>query len=289
MKKRNKMKCSKVTCTFIMIIFILTALLAFSIWYIISRKEIEKALENFRRRRSSRNDTDNNESTVGEAPRNETLEVIEANENNRRIYEEENLLAAILAKELITCPEDVLKFIEKENFGCKEINRTLNVFRRNYHGEFSAENAYIRLFRSLRKFHHMLCDKNDKYRIFFMPFQDDFVRLHEQLEDCKGQLDWYEKNNETACSEGQKILDCYYDAIAFEMGDEIAFYYNHIFMDIINAAMVLPCKFTKRSKDKLFKSFDSSRGFSSHFFQLGSIKMRIIVAFIVSISLFIAA
>lgn len=244
------MRASGIAC---MIILILSILLVTAIWYIVSRDDIEKALEDFRLKRSIKNDVKaTSEATI------DGLDSIQAEEKRNQINEKENLFSVTLGKRLITCPEDIMKSFEDDNFECKEINRTLNIFKRNYNNDFGADNVYSRLFRSLNKFHHLLCGENERYRRLFMPLQDEFVKIHEELEDCKGQLDWYEKDNTTACVEAQKIMDCYYEPIYIEMGEKIAYHYIHIFKNIINAAMTTPCKFKRLEKNKTFDNLESA-------------------------------
>lgn len=243
------MRASGIAC---IIILILSILLAAAIWYIVSREDIEKALKNFRFTRSAKNDVKaTSKATI------DGLTAIQSDEKINQINEKENLFTVTLGKRLITCPEDIMKSFENDNFECKEINRTLNIFKRNYNNDFGTDNVYTRLFRSLNKFHHLLCEDNEKYRRLFMPLQDEFYKIHEELEDCKGQLDWYEKDNTTACVEAQKIVDCYYEPIYDEMGDKIAYYYIHIFKKVINAAMTTPCKFKRLENVKSYKNLDS--------------------------------
>ena len=242
------MRASGIAC---IIILILSILLAATIWYIVSRDDIEKALEDFRFKRSIKSVEATSKAII------DGIDSIQAVEKKNQINEKENLFTVTLGKRLITCPEDIMKSFEDDNFECKEINRTLNIFKRNYNNDFGTDNIYTRLFRSLNKFHHLLCGENEHFRRLFMPLQEEFVKIHEELEDCKGQLDWYEKDNTTAYVEAQKIVDCYYEPIYIEMGEKIAYYYIHIFKNVINAAMTTPCKFKRLDMNKTFENLDS--------------------------------
>jgi hypothetical protein len=244
------MRASGIAC---IIILILSILLAAAIWYIVSREDIEQALEDFRLKRSIKNAEATSKATTIDG-----LDSIQAEEKRNQINEKENLFTVALGKRLITCPEDIMKSFEDDNFECKEINRTLNIFKRNYNNDFGTDNVYSRLFRSLNKFHHLLCGENERYRQLFMPLQDEFVKIHEELEDCKGQLDWYEKDNTTACVEAQKIVDCYYEPIYIEMGGKIAYHYIHVYKKVINAAMTTPCKFKRLEKNMTFENLESA-------------------------------
>jgi hypothetical protein len=165
--------------------------------------------------------------------------------NKSQIREEENVLATALAQLLITTPEDIMKYLTEESFGCKKINRSLKTFRKNFIGDLTADNTYLKLFRSLDKFHNLICGQSEMYRKIFTPSQDDIAKLHEQFAFCAGELDWYEKNATVACAEGQKILDCYHEALVFDTDEKVAFYYDRLFKHVINSSLTHPCKFNK--------------------------------------------
>lgn len=240
------MKCTKVASTSI-ILFLLIASTIASIWFIFYRKNLETVLENFRMRRSNENATSESPPWISN--------MMEAKENRSQLREEENVLATALAKLLITSPEDIMnKFItDEENFGCKKIDRALNVFKKNFNGDLNDNSAYVRLFRSLGKFHQLICGQNEKYRIIFTPSQDEMVKLHEQFLACSGEMDWYEKNETISCVEAQKILDCYHEALVYDVGEKVSYFHDYIFKQVINAALNQPCKF-----NKLPRAFSSS-------------------------------
>lgn len=158
----------------------------------------------------------------------------------------ENVLEVALAKLLITSPEDIMTtFVTRENFGCKELKRSLRTFGTSYVGDLKSDLVYVRLFRSIGKFFQLFCDQNEKYRKIFTPLQDELVKLHEEFIDCQGSLDWYEKNSTLACAEANRIIECYHEALIFDIGNKFVYHYIDVFKKIINEALSKPCKFEK--------------------------------------------
>lgn len=234
--------CARCLCIFNLVLLLT---LCGAVFYIIYQDNIEEFLRKNRQRR---------EIKPKDSSLPEVVEQIQKGENDSRIVELENLFAATLGKLLISTPEDILKFFEKSNYGCKEVNQTLKVFKRNYFGQLSEENYYVRLFHMLDKFHQLICEDSEKLRKIFRNLDDDFVRIHDELADCVGKPDWIEKNK-TVCVEAQNILDCQYASIGFAMGGNVAHNYNKIFEEVVNAGLSLPCRF--KNHPKTLQSFMS--------------------------------
>lgn len=164
--------------------------------------------------------------------------------NKTQNREMENVLEVTLAKLLITSPEDIMtSFVTRENFDCKDLKRSLKVFSANYVGDLKSDLVYVRLFRSIGKFYQHFCGQDEKYRKIFTPWQDEFMKLHEEFQDCQGRLDWYEKNSTFACDEANKIIECYHDDLTFAINDKVVCHYIEVFERIINEALSSPCKF----------------------------------------------
>lgn len=156
----------------------------------------------------------------------------------------ENVLEVTLAKLLITSPEDLMtSYVTRENFGCKDLKRSLKVFSSNYNGNLKSNLVYVRLFRSIGKFCQHFCGREEKYRKIFTPWQEEFMKLHEEFQDCQGRLDWYEKNSTFACDEANKIIECYHEALTFAINDKVIYHYIEVFKRIINEALSSSCKF----------------------------------------------
>lgn len=220
-----------------MVLLLIPSLIIIPLWFILSRRNIKESLTNFRCRRS--NDEITNDSSFW------IQRMMNEQKNKSRRRDEENILASTLASQLITSPEDIMmKYITQDNFGCKDIKHALKIFGRNYNGPLTADLAmYVRLFSSLRKFYRLLCERDEKYRKIFAPYQDEILSLHEQFVDCQGALDWYEKNGTAACTEAHKILKCHHEALLIDIGSQIANDYTYVFEQVINAALKKPCKF----------------------------------------------
>lgn len=175
----------------------------------------------------------------------------------------ENVLEVALAKLLITSPEDIMTtFVTREGFGCKQLKHSLRTFGTNYVGDLKSDLVYVRLFRSIGKFFQLFCDQNEKYRKVFTPFQDELIKLHEEFMDCQGSLDWYERNSTIACIEAGKIIECYHEALIFDIDNKFIYHYIDVFEKIINEALSKPCKFEKlrngnceESEGKYFKAY----------------------------------
>lgn len=175
----------------------------------------------------------------------------------------ENVLEVALAKLLITSPEDIMTtFVTRENFGCKQLKHSLRIFGTNYEDNLKSD-LYFRLFSSIKIFFKFFCGQNEKYRKIFTPLQDELIKLHEAFIDCQGSLDWYEKNSTLACTEANRIIECYHEALIFDVGYKFVYHYIDIFKKIINEALSKPCKFEKLSNEncegsdegKYFKAF----------------------------------
>jgi hypothetical protein len=178
---------------------------------------------------------------------------LEATANQTRVREMENVLEVSLAKLLITCPEDVMFFVMRENFGCKDLKRALRTFSSNYVGDLNSELVFVRLFRSVGKFYQLLCSLNDeKYRRIFTPCQDELVKLHEEFVGCQGSLDWYEKNSTIACDEANRIIECYHRAMSFDVSAKTTHHFIEVFKQIITEALTSPCQFHKMRENENF-------------------------------------
>ncbi|KAG5682767.1 hypothetical protein PVAND_012100 [Polypedilum vanderplanki] len=242
----------KIKAIFAIFCIVLVALCV-SFIFVYYRKPIEDIFEHFRYRRSNNVTADNSTQLISQ--------MMEQKLNNSKTREKENVLATSLAKLLITSPEDIMKFITEENFGCKKINHAINTFRKNFYGDLRIDNTYIKLFRALDKFYNLICGENEIYRKIFSSFQDDIAKLNEEFAVCTGELDWYEKNSTIACDEGQKILNCYHEALIYDVGEKVAFYYDKVFKKIINSSLTHPCKFKQLKATFIDATVSASNNF----------------------------
>jgi hypothetical protein len=234
---------SAVAKTILAILVVVSLSATAFLWYAHYKEDINEAWQTFRRRRAS--DGNATAKTEDSSSSQWISKVMEERANKSHIKEEENVLATSLAQLLITSPEDIMSYMTEENFGCKKISHSLNVFRKNFKHDLYNDNTFVLLFRALSKFHNLLCGQNKMFQQIFTPSQDEIGKLHEQFAFCAGELDWYEKNATVACAEGEKILDCYHEALVFEVGEKVAYYYDSIFKHVINASLTHACKFKK--------------------------------------------
>lgn len=235
------MKDAKFTCIFVLLLIVIT-LLAAALWCFLLPEDVKDTVGIKRWRRVPQ-----------QPPPDWMTQMIETNANKSRLHFSENVLLNALGQLKISGPEDVMTYITLDS-PCKTLKHYSDVFER-YHKDVPDKELYVRVFKAIKKFTFIYCGRDERYRKLFARNQDRIVGLHEQFEDCQGQLDWYENfNDATRCDDARSIISCYEDALRMDIGSDVARAWKCIFKAVVNEAMIRPCNFTATHEEPFYSS-----------------------------------
>lgn len=235
------MKFVKILSILVILLILITSLIVV-LWIVLAPEKLQSAIGTIRLRR---NLEAAQETTTKAVESSQWInQMIETNSNKTLIRTEENVLLNTLEQLEISSPEDVMTYITVEG-GCKKLKHYINVFENN-HKDLPDSKLYVRLFRAIEKFHTIVCGREERYHKFFLTWQDELTGLHENFLDCQGEPDWYELENSTViCAKADSILKCYQRDISEFVGAIVGETWTCIFKRVVNAALNIPCNFTK--------------------------------------------
>lgn len=183
--------------------------------------------------------------------------MIESSSNKTTQRTSENILLNALGHLQISCPEDIMAFIQMQS-SCSDIKPYLKVFERN-HKDLSDDQLFVRLFKAVEKFYAIFCGKNERFRRIFIEHEAELKGLHEQFADCQGAPDWYEnKNSSLRCTEAANIVKCYGESLRNEINESTARAFVCLLEQVLNVTMTGPCSFTTVAIDLSFHSSSAS-------------------------------
>uniref|UniRef100_A0A1I8M925 DDE_3 domain-containing protein n=1 Tax=Musca domestica TaxID=7370 RepID=A0A1I8M925_MUSDO len=146
--------------------------------------------------------------------------------DNNRIpgHCDENKILQQFARLYITSPERIVHLLtERPLFNtCNQVSDVLTKINKilTRHQAFSVDNLYVKLYNGLKHFDDNICQRSfsaeDKD---LTNYQDCIQELHEDLIECEGPPDWFEKTNEAVvCQYLNDIVNCHYIKTAMLCG-----------------------------------------------------------------------
>ncbi|XP_019892806.1 uncharacterized protein LOC101895554 [Musca domestica] len=173
--------------------------------------------------------------------------------DNNRIpgHCDENKILQQFARLYITSPERIVHLLtERPLFNtCNQVSDVLTKINKilTRHQAFSVDNLYVKLYNGLKHFDDNICQRSfsaeDKD---LTNYQDCIQELHEDLIECEGPPDWFEKTNEAVvCQYLNDIVNCHYIKTAMLCGLKPALLLRTFSIGIMQEVVTSKCKVSK--------------------------------------------
>ncbi|KAL9903531.1 uncharacterized protein LOC119637953 [Glossina fuscipes] len=164
---------------------------------------------------------------------------------------DENQLLLQLARLYVTSPEGIVLLLSTKSLRstCKEVSGVLTHINDTLGNSEPPppDNLYMKLYLALDYFNHFICYYNGKPKTkHITDYHDCFRELREDIVECEGPPDWFEKSNEAVvCQYLNDIINCNYVKSALLCGLKSAIMLRNFSAEIMKRVVPFKCKVSR--------------------------------------------